>query len=136
MQFEETEFGLYTDNKSGITTAVRKFTWKNKNNVMLQVITYGATITSLKVPDKTGKIDDVVMGFDDMNGYQGSGNQNIGCTVGRVANRVGYAQINIDGITYNVSANLGQHQLHGGFKGFDKVNWDYHVEGNQLNMAK
>lgn len=52
--------------------------------------------------------------------------------MGRVANRVGYARITIDGVTYNVAANLGQHQLHGGFRGFDKVNWDHYVDGTRV----
>uniref|UniRef100_A0A1Y1N4D3 Galactose mutarotase n=1 Tax=Photinus pyralis TaxID=7054 RepID=A0A1Y1N4D3_PHOPY len=65
---EEDEFGLFTDKTSGKSTPVRRFTWRNKNRVTVQVITYGATITSIKVPDKNGAIDDIVMGFDDMKG--------------------------------------------------------------------
>lgn len=62
-------------------------------------------------------------------------NPYFGATVGRVANRVGYARITIDDVTYNVSANLGQHQLHGGFKGFDKVNWNHYVNGTQVILS-
>lgn len=62
-------------------------------------------------------------------------NPYFGATVGRVANRVGYARITIDNVTYNVSANLGKHQLHGGFKGFDKVNWNYYVCGTRVVLS-
>lgn len=52
-----------------------------------------------------------------------------------MANRVGFARITIDDITYNVAANLGQHQLHGGFKGFDKVNWNHYVDGTKVVLS-
>lgn len=68
IQFEEDNFGLFTDKRTGQSKSVRRFTWKNSNNVAVQVITYGATITSIKVPDKSGKIEDVVLGFDSVEG--------------------------------------------------------------------
>ncbi|KAB0799645.1 hypothetical protein PPYR_07525 [Photinus pyralis] len=132
---EEDEFGLFTDKTSGKSTPVRRFTWRNKNRVTVQVITYGATITSIKVPDKNGAIDDIVMGFDDMKGYLNPLNPYFGATVGRVANRIGNATIRIDGVQYRVTANLGNHTLHGGLRGFDKVNWDYYVNGTKVIMS-
>ncbi|KAK5643297.1 hypothetical protein RI129_007142 [Pyrocoelia pectoralis] len=132
---EEDEFGFYTDKTSGKSISVRKFTWRNKNDVTVQVITYGATITSIKVPDKNGAIGDIVLGFKDMKGYLNPLNPYFGATVGRVANRIGNATILIDGVQYNVTANLGQHMLHGGLKGFDKVIWDYYVDGTKLIMS-
>nr|CAI5827835.1 unnamed protein product [Callosobruchus analis] len=110
------KFGALVDG-----TSVSKFTWRNNNNVEVQVITYGATITSIKLPSVTGAIDDIVMGFDNL--------------AGRVANRVGNAKISINHDTYNVSANRGHHSLHGGFKGFDKVNWNHYVCGNKVVMT-
>lgn len=68
IQFEEDHFGLFTDKATGQSTSVRRFTWRNSNNITVQVITYGATITSIKVPDKSGKIEDVVLGFNDVQG--------------------------------------------------------------------
>lgn len=68
VEFEEDEFGLFTDKTTGQTTPVRRFTWRNSNRVCVQVITYGATITSIKVPDKNGTVDDIVMGFNNMEG--------------------------------------------------------------------
>ncbi|CAH1119122.1 unnamed protein product [Phaedon cochleariae] len=135
VEFEEDHFGLFTDKTTGETSSVRRFTWRNSNGVCVQVITYGATITSIKLPGKNGEIDDIVMGFKDMEGYLNRLNPYFGATVGRVANRVGYARITIDDITYNVTANLGQHQLHGGLKGFDKVNWNYYVKDTKVVLS-
>ncbi|CAH1984832.1 unnamed protein product [Acanthoscelides obtectus] len=126
----EDEFGLWIGE-----TSVRRFTWRSRSNVEVQVITYGATVTSIKLPGAGGQIDDIVLGFDNMEGYLNPINPYFGATVGRVANRVGNAKITIDDITYNVSANIGQHALHGGFKGFDKVNWNHHICGNKVVMS-
>ncbi|XP_057667625.1 galactose mutarotase-like [Diorhabda carinulata] len=135
VQFEEDGFGVFTDKTTGKTSPVRRFTWKNANNVTVQVITYGATITSIRLPGKNGVVDDIVMGFDNMEGYLNRLNPYFGATVGRVANRVGYASITINNDTYNVSANLGKHQLHGGFRGFDKINWNYYVNGTKVVLS-
>src|SRR5690349_12438913 len=67
---------------------VEVYTLKNKNGMIAKVMTRGATLTELHVPDKTGKTADVVLGFDDLAGYEGDGNQFFGCTTGRVANRI------------------------------------------------
>ncbi|XP_023014433.2 galactose mutarotase [Leptinotarsa decemlineata] len=135
VEFEEDFFGLFTDKTTGQSSSVRRFTWRNSNSVTVQVITYGATITSIKIPGKNGHVDDIVMGFNDMEGYLNRLNPYFGATVGRVANRVGYARIEIDGTTYNVTANLGLHQLHGGLRGFDKVNWDHYVNGTKVVLS-
>lgn len=65
---EEDHFDQYLDKTTQKTLEVRRFTWTNENNMSVQVITYGATITSIKFPNKSGEIDDVVMGFNDMKG--------------------------------------------------------------------
>ncbi|CAH1100883.1 unnamed protein product [Psylliodes chrysocephalus] len=135
VEFEEDGFGVFTDKTTGVTSPVRRFTWKNSNNVSVQVITYGATITSIKLPGKNGNIDDIVMGFDNMEGYLNALNPYFGATVGRVANRIGHAKITIEGVTYNVSANISPHQLHGGFRGFDKVNWNHYIQGTKVVLS-
>lgn len=68
VELEEDVFGQFTDKRTGKSSAVRRFTWRNNNNISMQVITYGATITSIKIPDKNGTVEDVVMGFNDMKG--------------------------------------------------------------------
>ncbi|CAH0556968.1 unnamed protein product [Brassicogethes aeneus] len=135
VQLDEDEFGLYIDKTTGDSKSVRRFTWRNKNNMQVQVITYGATITSIKVPDSKGLVEDIAFGFTFLDGYMAPTNRYFGATVGRNANRIKNAQININGTTYDISANLGQHQLHGGFKGFDKVNWDYYIDGTKVIMS-
>lgn len=67
VELEEDDFGLYTDKTTGKSTSVRRFTWK-ANRITVQVITYGATITSIKIPDRNGTVEDIVMGFNDMRG--------------------------------------------------------------------
>lgn len=68
VQLQEDEFGVFKDKTTGQSTPVRRFTWTNANNVSVQVITYGATITSIKLPDKNGKVDDITLGFNDLQG--------------------------------------------------------------------
>lgn len=62
-------------------------------------------------------------------------NPYFGATIGRVANRIGYGRITIDGVQYNLSTNLGKHQLHGGFVGFDKVLWNHYVDGAKVVLS-
>ena len=90
--------------------------------VTARVMTYGAILTELVVPDRTGKPGDVVLGFDSLEGYL-AGHPYFGATVGRVANRVGQAKFSLDGKEYQLAANNGPNTLHGGVKAFDKVVW-------------
>lgn len=81
-------------------------------------------------------MDDVVMGFDDIPGYQTANNPYFGATVGRVANRVGGAKFTIDGVEYLVTKNWeNRHQLHGGKIGFDKFNWASYVNGTVVTLT-
>lgn len=101
--------------------AVELYTLTN-GRVTAKVMTYGAILTELLVPDRRGKAADVVLGFDSLAGYLGT-HPYFGSTVGRVANRVGGARFALDGATYQVAVNNGPNSLHGGLKGFDKVVW-------------
>jgi aldose 1-epimerase len=92
------------------------FTLKNKNGVVAKLITLGATVTELHVPDKNGKLADVVLGFESVKEYESPANQHFGCTTGRVANRIGNARFTLDGKEYKLAANNGVHHLHGGVK--------------------
>nr|XP_022915597.1 aldose 1-epimerase-like [Onthophagus taurus] len=115
---------------------IKRYTWRNCNGITVQVIAYGSTITSIQIPDKNGVFGDIVMGFDDMAGYRNSLNPYFGATVGRVANRVGYARFFIGDQQYQISANYNNtHQLHGGFKGFDKVVWESFKNGDEVVMS-
>ena len=99
-------------------------TLKNSRGVEIQAINYGAIITSLKVPDRTGKLGDVVLGFDQPAGYWADPPPPyFGAIVGRYGNRIAKAQFGIDGRTFKLAANNGPNNLHGGNRGFDKVLW-------------
>jgi aldose 1-epimerase len=102
---------------------VQRFTLKNAHGMTLRVITYGATITSLEVPDARGNLANVVLGADTFARYQ-RGLATAGPVEGRVANRIANAAFDLDGHTYKLNANNGPHTLHGGRKGFAAVNWD------------
>src|SRR5262245_13881343 len=90
---------------------------------MARIITYGAAVSELVVPDRLGKPTDVVLGFDDMAGWQSKGNPYFGCIVGRVANRIAKGKFTLGGHEYTLSVNNAPNALHGGVRGFDKVVW-------------
>ena len=102
--------------KTADGTPVEAYTLKNKNGMVAKLITYGATLTELHVPDKAGKTADVVLGFDGVAGYESDANQHFGCTTGRVANRIGKAKFTLDGKEYQLAVNNGPNHLHGGTK--------------------
>jgi aldose 1-epimerase len=101
---------------------VERYTLSNPSGASLQVITYGAIITALKVPDRDGKLGDIVLGFDDIQSYVAD-SPYFGAIVGRVANRIRGATFELDGQTHALAANNGPHHLHGGKRGFDKLIW-------------
>lgn len=98
------------------------FTLKNKSGVTAKLITYGAILTELHVPDKTGAMADVVLGFKTLDGYLGS-HPYFGAATGRVANRIAKGKFTLDGKEYSLPINNGPNALHGGLKGFDKRVW-------------
>jgi aldose 1-epimerase len=114
---EQVAFG-----KTDSGEAVDLFVLTNDKGMKAKVMAYGALLTELHVPDKNGKLDDVVLGFDDLKGYLGS-HPYFGATVGRVANRVAKGRFTLDGKEYKLATNNGPNALHGGNKGFDKVVW-------------
>ena len=103
--------------------AVDLFTLTNAHGMEVRAMTYGGIIVSLKVPDRTGRLGDVVLGYDSLAGYLRT-TPYFGAIIGRYGNRIGHAQFTLDGATYHVPANDGANSLHGGTVGFDKVVWD------------
>ncbi|MFL6550598.1 MAG: galactose-1-epimerase, partial [Povalibacter sp.] len=87
-------------------TEVESFTLTNASGASVTAITYGGILTSIKVPDRNGKLDDVVLGHDSLDDYLKDGSY-FGAIVGRYANRIGGAQFTIDGQTYKLAANNG-----------------------------
>ena len=94
----------------------------NRSGMNVAITNYGARIVSIDVPDRNGKMADVVLGFDNLAGYL-SNNPYFGAIVGRYGNRIGGAKFTLDGKLYHLAANDGPNSLHGGLKGFDKVVW-------------
>jgi aldose 1-epimerase len=107
-------------------TPVEIYTLTNRHGMTARVMTYGATLTELLVPDRTGTIADVVLGFDRLEPYL-AGTPYFGATVGRVANRIAKGTFALDGRTHHLATNNGPNHLHGGNVGFDKVVWKAEV---------
>lgn len=103
------------------------FTLSLENKISLSVMNYGATWTHLFIPDRNGKMEDVVLGFDDFDGYvQKEYLENycyIGSTVGRIAGRITENSFTLDGKTFKLPNNQGDIHLHGGLEGWDKKIW-------------
>jgi aldose 1-epimerase len=99
------------------------YTLKNAHGIELKVLDYGGIIVSLKVPDRTGKLGDVVLGYDSLAGYERA-SPYFGAIVGRYGNRIAHGRFTLDGRTYALATNNGPNHLHGGVRGFDKVVWD------------
>ena len=102
--------------------AVEVFTLTNAAGMEVRAITYGGIITSLRVPDRAGKLDDIVLGFDRLDGYL-KDPPFFGAIIGRYGNRIAKGQFTLEGQTYKLATNNGPNHLHGGNKGFDKVIW-------------
>ena len=103
-------------------TAVEQYTLPGSKGAFCKIITYGATVTELHVPDKNGRLANVVLGFDNLAQYLGS-HPYFGAICGRYANRIANGKFTLDGKTYSLAVNNGPNSLHGGLKGFDKVVW-------------
>ncbi|MDE1165403.1 MAG: galactose mutarotase [Pseudomonas sp.] len=115
---ERSSFGQLPDG-----TALEKYTLSNSHGMHASVITYGGVLQSLVVPDKHGKGEDVVLGFDDIKGYQANPTVYFGATIGRFGNRLAGGQFSLDGKQYQVPTNDKTNALHGGTQGFDKHVW-------------
>lgn len=113
---------------------VTLYTLKNAQGSEAKIMNYGGIVQSLKVADRTGKRDDVVLGYDNVDGYI-KVTPYFGCLVGRYGNRIGGAKFTLDGQTYTLATNNGPNSLHGGIKGFDKVVWNVvKATGNSLEL--
>lgn len=108
---------------SNPTTSDKVYTLSNKNNVRISVINLGGKIMSIMVPDKTGNIADVALGYDSASQYI-KGDAFFGATIGRYGNRIGKAKFTLDGKEYALAANNNGNSLHGGPGGFHNVIWD------------
>jgi aldose 1-epimerase len=115
---EEREFGKLQDGR-----AVQLYVLRNQHGMIAKVMSYGALLTELHVPDRNGAVTNVVLGFDNLQSYL-NGHPFFGATTGRVANRIAKARFQIDGQEYQLASNEGPNHIHGGLRGFDKVLWE------------
>lgn len=114
----EDPFGHLPDGR-----AVSRFTLRNAAGMEARITNYGGIVTSLRVPDREGKFDDVVLGFDTLDAYL-AGHPYFGCIVGRYANRIAAGRFELDGKSYRLATNNAPNHLHGGERGFDKHLWE------------
>ncbi len=102
---------------------VFQFTLENKSNMTVKIINFGGIITSLLVPDKTGKVDDVVLGFNNLADYL-TDHPYFGALIGRFGNRIAKGRFLLNGKEYRLALNDGENHIHGGNVGFNRVVWD------------
>jgi aldose 1-epimerase len=114
------EVGPYGKMPDG--TAVSLYTLTNDKGMRVKLTNYGAITVSVEVPDKAGKVTDVTLGYNTLDGWLKSTSY-FGATVGRYANRIAKGKFTLDGKEYTLATNNGENALHGGIKGFDKVVW-------------
>lgn len=105
-------------------TSVEIYTLKSDKGLVAKIMTRGATLVQLHVPDRDGNVDDVILGWDDVAGYESEDNQYFGCTTGRVCNRIAKGKFTLDGKEYTLAINNEPNHLHGGVeRSLDKVVW-------------
>ena len=118
VELVEEVFGMAPDGKT-----IGLYTLSNVNEVTIQITNYGATVVSIEVPDRSGRLADVALGYDTLDGYLRETNY-LGATVGRVAGDIAEGRFTLDGQEYQLVMNRGGNHLHGGIKGFNSVVWD------------
>jgi len=130
MSITERIYGLMPDGRP-----IKEYTLVNKNSLEVKIIELGGIITSIKVPDTNGVVENIVLGFDDLDSYL-KPHPYFGALIGRYGNRIAEGHFKIYAEEFQLSINDGVNHLHGGIKGFDKVIWDSVLENeNQLKLT-
>jgi aldose 1-epimerase len=112
--------------------SIQLYTLKNPSGMTVKVTNYGAIITSIVVPDRTGKMADVALGYQQVEDYMNAVDKPyFGAVVGRYGNRIAKGKFTVDGQSYSLAVNNGPNHLHGGVIGFDKVVWDVKTSATQ-----
>ena len=118
MGIKKESFGQTPDGRQ-----IDLYTLINTNGLKAKIMTYGGILVSLEVPDRNGKLGDVVLGYDKLDGYI-KNNPYFGAIVGRYGNRIAKGRFTLNGVLYQLTTNEGENHLHGGIKGFDKAVWN------------
>jgi len=129
IEISTAEFGSLDNEK------VQLYTLKNKNGMEVKITNYGGIITAILVPDKDGKLDDIALGFNNLDDYL-KPNPYFGAIVGRYGNRIADAKFSIDNKEYQLAANNGKNSLHGGVRGFDKHIWDAKKTQTGISLSR
>jgi aldose 1-epimerase len=127
IQIEKDSYGITQEGQE-----VDRYTLSNAEGMQVEIITYGGIITSMKVPNAAGGLNDVVLGYDSLSDYE-KGSPYFGALIGRYGNRIADGSFTLDDQAYTLVQNDGKNHLHGGTKGFDKVVWsaDSKIEDNK-----
>ena len=127
VQIEKDSYGITQEGQE-----VDRYTLSNAAGMQVEIITYGGIITSMKLPNAAGGLNDVVLGYDNLSDYE-KGSPYFGALIGRYGNRIADGSFTLDDQTYTLVQNDGKNHLHGGTKGFDKVVWnaDSKIEDNK-----
>lgn len=133
----KTCIGKVVSHRSGAMEEVLKFTWTNANRMSVSVMTYGATVMSIRIPNRQGISEDVVLGFDTIEEYQRYEQYHIGSTIGRTANVIDGAEYELHADRFvELSINhLDRHHKDGGLIGFSSVNWVAYVDGTNVILT-
>ena len=134
MSINTSEFGIFDNEK------IELYTLTNSNGVELQITNYGATITTLKVPNSKGVVENIACGFDTLDGYfkkeYVENSPYFGGTIGRYCSQIKDSKFTLNGKEYNLAKNCGENNLHGGVTGFDKKIWKAEViADNAIKMS-
>lgn len=133
MNINKADFGVFDDDKIEI------YTLKNNNGVEVKITNYGATITSLIVPNSKGELENIACGFDTLEGYFGKdyveNSPYFGSTVGRYCSQIKDAKFTLNGKEFQLTPNCGNNNLHGGVVGFDKRVWTAELLDSSIKMS-
>lgn len=127
---EQTSYGVLQDGREA-----ELYTLTNENGMQVQITNYGGIVTALYTPDRNGNVENVVLGFESLEKYEGD-HPYFGAIIGRYGNRIEDGRFEIDGTEYRLATNDGDNHLHGGELGFDRVLWDAEVtEDHMLKLS-
>ena len=128
MKVSQSIFGTFIDQETHL------FTLENNNGMLVKITNYGATVTSIIVPNSKGELENIACGFDTLEGYFGeeykANSPYFGGTIGRYCSQIKDAKFTLNGKEYQLAANCGDNNLHGGVVGFDKRVWNAEVVDN------
>ena len=127
---EKFPYGALSDGRE-----VTAYRLRNAAGCELVVLDYGVTLVSLTMPDRDGKLVDVILGYDTAKEYEQNGGF-FGACIGRVCNRIGKSSFTLDGVKYDLVPSEGKNQLHGGTQGFDRRFFDVEEVENGLRFTR